>query len=563
MNEIIIPENTKYLSEVLSDLPYNCIFDKGLVGCGGTTIAITNKESYIISVPFLSLIENKCSQHPNLLAVTGKTSYKEIYEYLENTEIPKIICTYDSLCKLTDIIEKVSNTSKFRLLIDEYHLLFTNYSFRHEAVKCVLDNYTKFKSYCFMTATILEDEFILKELINIPKIEAKWANIKEVTVASYKCDTDVINTVAHIITKHLSGELNGNAYFFVNSVQFIKEVITVCNLDESNTRAIWSKHNKLSMPITLGKTIDSPRKINFFTSTCFEGVDLYDEEAVIYIISDKTKSNTLIDISTAFQQIACRVRNTKYWNKIYHIYTTTRYNVDISYNDFKKESEKTIEKSKIYLEHIKNAPEGFSNLLNSLNESFYMTKKNEEIVFDENLVKIDLYNFKITRCLYKLRVNLTKEYQKNNFKVQEHTSLIKNSFKLSNVFKEVVEECQKMDEDYLKWAYSKYDFLETAIKYLGFDKMKELNYIPKTIKKYCMKYIHISKEEKIKILIDDNFKIGTYYDNVFIKNKIQEFYSDLELEKIAKASDIQLYKIVKSKQKMIKGNISNGYIILK
>lgn len=561
MEELLIPQNTKYLSEVLSDLPHNCIFDKGLVGCGGTTIAITNSESYIISVPFLSLIDNKCSQHPHLFSITSKTTEKEIIHYIQSNSLYKIICTYDSLCRLTDIIETYSSPSNFRLLVDEYHLLFTSYSFRHEAVRCVLDNYTKFKSYCFMTATVLEDEFILKELQHVPKIEAKWSNVKEVTIASYKCNTDVINTVSHIITKHLSGELSGNAYFFVNSVQFIKDTIIACELDDTNTKAIWSKNNKIQMPIKLSKTTDSVKPINFFTSTCFEGVDLYDEEAVIYIISDKSKSTTLLDISTAFQQIACRVRNTKYWEKIYHIYTTTRYNVDVSYEQFKQDTIHEIDEANNIIKEFSTLSDKARGIIEEVNQP-YISKRQGEFIYDENLVKIDLYNFKITRCLYKMRVNLTKEYQKNNFKVKEYTSLIKNSFKLSNVFKEVVEECEKGDEDYLKWAYSKYDFLETAITHLGFEKIKELKYIPKIIKRYCMKYAHLNENEKINSLVKDKFKVGVFYDLVFIKEELQKIYNDLNINKIAKASDIKSYKTLKTTKKMIKGETTNGYIML-
>ena len=35
----------------LEDLPHNCIFNKVITGCGGTTIAITNSENYVIAVP--------------------------------------------------------------------------------------------------------------------------------------------------------------------------------------------------------------------------------------------------------------------------------------------------------------------------------------------------------------------------------------------------------------------------------------------------------------------------------------------------------------------------------
>ena len=42
----------------LEDLPHNCIFNKVITGCGGTTIAITNSENYVIAVPTKELIVN-------------------------------------------------------------------------------------------------------------------------------------------------------------------------------------------------------------------------------------------------------------------------------------------------------------------------------------------------------------------------------------------------------------------------------------------------------------------------------------------------------------------------
>lgn len=54
-----------YLSEVVRALPKNCLFDKGKVGCGGTSLAIESEDAYVICVPFISLVENKLSQYPN------------------------------------------------------------------------------------------------------------------------------------------------------------------------------------------------------------------------------------------------------------------------------------------------------------------------------------------------------------------------------------------------------------------------------------------------------------------------------------------------------------------
>ena len=56
-NSIKIESNDGFLH--LSDLPYNCIFNKVVTGCGGTTIALTNQENYVIAVPTKELVVNK------------------------------------------------------------------------------------------------------------------------------------------------------------------------------------------------------------------------------------------------------------------------------------------------------------------------------------------------------------------------------------------------------------------------------------------------------------------------------------------------------------------------
>jgi hypothetical protein len=35
----------------LRDLPHNCIFNKVVTGCGGTTVVLRNSEDYVIAVP--------------------------------------------------------------------------------------------------------------------------------------------------------------------------------------------------------------------------------------------------------------------------------------------------------------------------------------------------------------------------------------------------------------------------------------------------------------------------------------------------------------------------------
>ena len=168
ITSIKIPTGTNYLSEVMPVLPINCIFNKGVTGCGGTTIALSNDTPSVICVPYISLAINKAIQskdNPELyphevFAVYGDVTMQQLMEYLQKVLIPKIIVTYDSLVKVMNSIEP----SNYYILIDEYHCLFTQFSFRKNAALVVLKNYTKFKSFTFMTATPIHQDFTLDEL---------------------------------------------------------------------------------------------------------------------------------------------------------------------------------------------------------------------------------------------------------------------------------------------------------------------------------------------------------------------------------------------------------------
>ena len=142
----------------------------------------------------------------------------------------------------------------------------------------------------------------------------------------------------NIINDFIAGKIFGNCHIFINSVDSIAALIKACNLTDDNCRVIFSKNNSKyknsCQGVTNGETTDPVKKINLYTSTCFEGCDLCDEEGKIYIVSDGAKSQTLYDISTQIRQIAGRIRNTKY-SEITHLYKSTRYNEDLTYEQYK------------------------------------------------------------------------------------------------------------------------------------------------------------------------------------------------------------------------------------
>ena len=172
----------------LRDLPHNCIFNKVVTGCGGTTVVLSNSEDYVIAVPTTELIINKTGRTnagSSVLTFDGKEQSifglfgkfdndvrKDLVRYIESNGTKKIICTYDKAPRLLDFIVP----HNFRLLIDEYHCLLKAYSYRQKAIDGVLDNFRRFKSFCFMSATPILPSFKPNCLADVKEIQADWGD---------------------------------------------------------------------------------------------------------------------------------------------------------------------------------------------------------------------------------------------------------------------------------------------------------------------------------------------------------------------------------------------------
>ena len=359
LREIIqAPEDKTYLSQFMTELPFNCLFDKGRTGCGGTTIAIENNIDTIIAMPYVNMIKNKTEQHSNLLGVQQGVTETEILDLIHNNQIIKIAVTYDKLDFLIGLLQAkgINPYKDYFLLVDEWHILFNSYAFRNEAVRKVLFHSRKFDRVTYMTATPIEDEFILEELQNLPIKEIIWKNTIKLNIKPV-ITSNPINKVCQLIDDAINGRMFGNLHFFVNSVEFIADSIKKAGLKPEQVRIICSNNisqgkghksnqKKLGDSFIIATTTDEVKHINFYTSTCFEGCDIYDENGRTYIVSDKNKSHTLLDISTLIIQICGRIRNSLYKSDICHIHTETRYNQFISLDEFKAYSEKQIQETK-------------------------------------------------------------------------------------------------------------------------------------------------------------------------------------------------------------------------
>ena len=563
-----------YLSDKISELPKDCLFNKGKVGCGGTTLAIEGREPYVITVPYAGLVGNKVRQYPNercpyiLFGVSEGVTPDSIRKYLSQAAVPKIMTTYDSLGK---VIEAFGDASGINLLIDEYHTLFTQYSFRKDAIMGVLDNFRRFKSFTFMTATPLEDDFILDELKWIPVVTQEWDENEKFTVSvnQVKCRS-VMTSAVKMIKAFLSGEIEGNAYFFVNSVRAIKELIQKAGLTEENCRAIYSKSNRTSIGIPNSDVDSKPKKINFLTSTVFEGCDIFDEDGVTIILSDPYFKNSLLDISTSVQQIAGRIRDSRYIGEIYHLFRKNRYFGELSTEDYQKHILKETERNKRLAEQYNRLDEEARKGIKELDLPYIEKGDDNKFHFDPNRPKIDLFNFKVSH-IYNSNVTVSEEYGHYGINTESSTDRltlkslgINTGPGIDKSFKEVVLDLRNSTTliRNLKMREAKvvYPFLPDAISKLGFERIESLKYSQRAIQDE----INLISDHSIdfKICRRLGYSTGDFISNAKIKSDLEKAYKSLRLNRTAKAVDISKFYEVRKSKKRINGELKEGYVIL-
>ena len=352
MSPLKIESNDGYLH--LRDLPHNCIFNKVVTGCGATTIALQNAEDYVIAVPTTELIINKTD---NTMAGISQLSYngirpfglfgkfdeavKELKDYLRHSGTKKIICTYDKLPRLIELL----NPQDYRLLIDEYQCLLKAYSYRQKAIDGVLDNFKKFKSYCFMSATPILPSFKPDCLRDVEEIQADWGELEKLRVElqqtnkPYTLAANIINAYKRdgFITSK-EGVRSYEAFFFINSVTDIVAILKHCNLSNDEVRIICANNEDNEKKLK-GYTISNSRSDNkmftFITSKSFEGADYFSKTGLCFVVSSASNPHTQASIDTDIPQIAGRIRSkdNPFRNFLVHIFNTTykRLNLDMTY----------------------------------------------------------------------------------------------------------------------------------------------------------------------------------------------------------------------------------------
>ena len=599
---IKVPANVSYLNEWAGfELPRG-IVNKGITGCGATTLAIEDEHKSIICSPRINLIKNKCQQHKGTLAVYGDVRNGEIEDYLRNSPKPKILATYDSVPRLNGLIKYKSD---WRVVVDEYQYILIDSGFKSETEIALLETLKGFPYVTYISATPIADKYMLQMdwFKDMPYTVLEWSNVEKRLVKRVQSKNPVNNAI-EIVRNYQKGIypsifVNGEkieskeCVIFLNSVTNIANIIKQTGLqsDEVNIIVAFNEENnilikKLGGDFGIGRIPlkgEQHKKFTFCTSTAFAGCDFYSTSASTFVISDNKKAYTSIDIATELAQIAGRqrlecnpFRNT----------TTFIYNVDVG--ESKEDSYKTILEKKLQdsdeYAKLNNSLTGKNReftiksiqtcqKLNKYSEHYVCYDETTNRFFVNNMAYLnDCFSYDVQKENYLDGITVRKQLEDSGFDVNENEVysdyeeqleciIKKESFadrmkrycgyrknKEASMFVLVDEVMERQNED-LKLYYDSLGY--ERIKALGYKELNLRNEINQKQKTY-----HLYNEFRAI------FPVGTKMLTDVIKRKMEEVYARYGIRQKGVASHLEKrfgIKIKPAKIPLSDGSRKGGY----
>ena len=98
------------MSDFLTEIPANCLFNKKQTGCGATELAIRNSIPTIIAMPYVALVKNKTIYRKDDLSVLGVyegITEQEIIAYAQSHSPLTIEHTYDSVPRTIKALQSI------------------------------------------------------------------------------------------------------------------------------------------------------------------------------------------------------------------------------------------------------------------------------------------------------------------------------------------------------------------------------------------------------------------------------------------------------------------------
>ena len=550
----------QFLSNVLSEIPTDCILSKRVPGCGATTLELKTNRNSIIIVPNVPVIQSKEKKEPYPKGVYEDVTVSEVVTYLKENIRYKIMTTPESFGKIKVACEKcnINIYSEFFLLMDECHQLVKDVDYRNFIVLPMAD-FFKFKNKAMVSATPLGFSDPRLKKFETLEVRADYDYQQEITVINAYNTTKAIG-------EYLESHQNGTVCFFVNSITQIYSIMRHFKLLEDSTVYCAPKSvTKLKEGYDFTNaykewSAETMKRYNFFTGRFFSAFDLeltYKPDLVM-ITDPYLSPYTMLDVDTDCIQICGRFRYGI--SSATHIY---RVNPEICVKS-KEQVEQNIHDLEIgyntLRRYYKNADSREDRMAFGQVIDIHPFRQYLYSDLTKNCFRIDCkVNEVLVEGKYKSELTVTDWYNDchyftptfevcNSNENDEKMEIIKSAHTIRDKRKKIVEILSQFEQPLSENAFDfinkirKIDpFIVEAFELLGRKGIEEQNYNQQKInEKIIMKQRRGNRAIR---LIMNSFKVGNSYTNDYIKDELTRIFDMLEIhpERTVKGSMIKDY----------------------
>ena len=557
---VTLNKQGQYLSDVMHEIPTNCILSKRIPGCGATTLELTTDRNSIIIVPNVPVIQSKVKKFPNMKGVFEDVKVGDVVNYLMENNQYKIMTTPESFPKVKKACELcgLNIYTDFFLLDDECHQLVKDVDYREDIVK-PMDDFFLFERKALVSAT------------PIGFSDPRFKDFKTIEISAdydYRQKIQVIHTysIAKTVREYLENHKSNKVCIFFNSVDGIYSLMNQLGILNDAT-VYCAPKSRIKLKSEHGFTnaynvwsADTMKLFNFFTGRFYTAFDLeLDYQPDLLMITDPHLSPyTMLDVDTDCIQICGRFRNGI--SSATHIYRTnpeiiakTREQLEreIAVHEFAYQTVQTLYNSA----DSREGRYAFGEALETLPFRKYLSPKltknwfaidntiNEELVEGryKNIVQIKLW---YNDCHYFIPTFEDKPYNKHD----EELRIIKAARSTKDKRRRMVQllsELEDPDSEYamdFKNEIRKIDpTIVDAFELLGRERIEELEYSKKKMKEEII--LKQRKGNKVVRLIKNSFTVGRTYTNDYITKELTRIFEMVHIhpEKPIKGSMIKDY----------------------
>lgn len=535
----------QYLSDVMNEIPSDCILSKRIPGCGATTLELDTKRNSIIIVPNVPVIKSKCSKYDSLLGVYENVTVDKVCNYLTSNTLHKIMITPESFGKVKTACARcgIDLYSHFFLLMDECHQLIKDVDYREDIVLPMTD-FFRFKGKALVSATPIGFSDPQLKKFETMEVNADYDYRQEITVTH---TYNIQKAVNDYLKKH-----DGTICFFINSVVEIYAIMKQLNiLEDSAVYCAPKSRMKLSNEYSFDNaykdwSADTMKKYNFFTGRFFTAfdLDLPYKPNLVMVTDPYISEYTMLDIETDCIQICGRFRNGL--NSVTHIYRVIpeiiikdreQIEWEISAHEFAYQTVQTLYNSADNIE----SRFAFSAALETMPFRKYLYPD-----FTKNWFAIDNeINEVLVRNRYQSVESVTKWYDDCHFfnpafgnceynPNDEKLKIIRSARSVKEKRRIMVQQLSEMETPYSEYALDyindirKIDpFIVEAFEIVGKEIIEELKYNERKIREKMI--LTQRKGNKVIRLIKNIFKAGNRYSNEKIVNELTRIFKMLNI----------------------------------